>query len=132
MDQRRSVSVVLASVAVILAIATGAAAQGNPTGTISGHVVDPDGLAVPGVTVTVASTGLQGASPSTPSCTGDYTLPCLPAGDYDVTFEPEGFQTVKRAQVAVTMAETVPLNVTMTVSTLAETITVNGTASEII
>ena len=40
-----------------LAIVLGAAtvfAQGNPTGTISGHVSDLDGLPLPGVTVTVA------------------------------------------------------------------------------
>src|SRR4051812_18932113 len=78
---RRCVSVVLASVAVMLAIATGAAAQGNPTGTISGHVVDPDGLAVPGVTVTVASSVLQGVRTTTTSPNGDYIIPFLPAGD---------------------------------------------------
>ena len=35
-------------------------AQGNPTGTIAGHVTDPDNLPLPGVSVTVASEALQG------------------------------------------------------------------------
>ena len=37
-------------------------AQTNPRGTISGKVVDPDGLAVPGVTVTAKSPTLQGVA----------------------------------------------------------------------
>src|SRR2546427_3474375 len=32
----------------------------SPTGTISGHLVDATGLALPGVTVTLASPNLQG------------------------------------------------------------------------
>src|SRR5262245_2464285 len=82
--------------ALILATAAGAAAQGNPTGTISGRVVDPTGLAVPGVTVTVASPVLQGTRTATTSANGDYIIPFLPAGDYTVSFELQGFQTLKR------------------------------------
>src|SRR5438093_12148320 len=104
---------VLLSLAAIAGSAAVASAQGNPTGTISGHVTDPDGLAVPGATVTVASPVLQGVRSSTTSPNGDYIIPFLPAGDYDVTFELQGFKTVKRS-VGVKMAETQPLNVTLT------------------
>ena len=47
--------------AAVLLAALPLRAQTNPTGTISGKVVDPDGLAVPGVTVTAESPALQGA-----------------------------------------------------------------------
>ena len=43
-----------------LALAGAVFAQGNPTGTITGSVVDQDGLVLPGVTVTAASPVLQG------------------------------------------------------------------------
>ena len=79
--------------ALTLAIAASAAAQGNPTGTISGRAVDPEGLPVPGVVVTAASPGLQGVRSATTSSNGDYIIPFLPAGDYEVTFELSGFQT---------------------------------------
>ena len=46
-------------------------AQGNPTGTITGHVTDPDSLALPGVTVTVASPVLQGVRTVVTSPNGD-------------------------------------------------------------
>ncbi len=43
-----------------VALASTAFAQGNPTGTITGRVTDPDNLVLPGVTVTAASPVLQG------------------------------------------------------------------------
>ena len=122
----------LLALALLLSVAAGAAAQGNPTGTISGHVVDPDGLPVPGATVTVASPALQGVRTATTSSNGDYIVPFLPAGDYEVMFELQGFQSVKRANVSVTMAESLPLNVALPLATVAETVTVTGQAGEIV
>src|SRR3954468_19977149 len=118
------------AVALILAVAAGVFAQGNPTGTISGHVADPDGLAVPGATVTAASPALQGVRTAVTSANGDYIIPFLPAGDYDVTFELQGFRTVTQ-KITVNMAATHPLDVTLTVAQLAESITVTGSAGEI-
>lgn len=123
---------VLLAVALILAVAVGAAAQGNPTGTISGQVVDPDGLPVPGVLVTVASPMLQGVRTDTTSTNGDYIIPFLPAGDYEVSFELQGFTNVNRRNISVNMAATRTLDVTLTVAALAETITVTGQAAEVV
>ena len=55
------------------------AAQGNPTATISGRVMDPQGLPVPGVLVTVASPVLQGIRTATTSINGGLH-PSVPAG----------------------------------------------------
>ena len=49
---------------VFLALASAVFAQGNPTGTITGKVMDPDDLVLPGVTVTAASPVLQGVRSS--------------------------------------------------------------------
>jgi hypothetical protein len=122
----------LLAVAMIVPDAPDASAQGNPTGTISGHVVDPDGLPVPGATVTVASPALQGVRTVTTSTNGDYILPFLPAGDYEVTFELQGFKGVKRTNVPVKLAETLPLDVTLTLAAVAETVTVVGQSPEIV
>ena len=78
-------------------VATGAFAQGNPTGTISGQVTDPDSLALPGVSITVSSPVLQGLRTTVSSSNGDYLLTFLPPGDYTVTFELQGFTPVTRA-----------------------------------
>src|SRR3989449_6804683 len=95
----------LLAFALILGTVAGGAAQGSPTGTISGHVADPDGSAVPGATVPAASPALQGVRTAVTSANGDYIIPFLPAGDYDVTFELQGFRGVTR-KVSVKMAAT--------------------------
>jgi hypothetical protein len=122
---------VLGACAMVLTIAASVAAQGNPTGTISGHVADPDGLAVPGATITASSSVLQGVRTATTSGNGDYIVPFLPAGEYDVTFELQGFRTVTR-KISVKMAETLPVNVTLTVAAVAETVTVSGATPDIV
>jgi hypothetical protein len=109
-----------------------AAGQGNPTGTISGHVADPSGLAVPGVTVTAASPVLQGVRTATTSENGDYIIPFLPAGDYDITFELAGFQSVTRKAIPIKMAQTLPLDITLSVATVAESVTVSGQGGELV
>ena len=96
-------------------LAASAFAQTNPTGVISGSITDPDGLAIPGVTITATSPALQGARTAVTSANGDYILPFLPAGEYTVTFELSGFATLEQT-VRVQVAETVPLNAQLTVA----------------
>ena len=122
---------ILMALVLTLTTVAAAAAQGNPTGTISGHVADPDGLAVPGATVTASSPALQGVRTAITSANGDYIIPFLPAGDYEVAFELQGFRSVTR-QVSVKMAATHSLDVTLAIAAVAESITVTGQASEIV
>ena len=65
----------------------------STTGTISGHITDPQGLAVPGATVTLTSPALQGSRTAVTADNGDYILPLLPPGSYTVTVELSGFQS---------------------------------------
>ena len=113
----------------ILVAATSAFAQGNPTGTISGHVTDPDNLALPGVTITVASPGLQGVRTAVTSANGDYIVPFLPAGEYGVTFELHGFATVKQT-ISLKMADRESLNVRLPLASVSETVIVIGSSSD--
>jgi outer membrane receptor for ferrienterochelin and colicin len=116
-------------IACMLCVGAGRArAQGNPTGTIRGEVVDATGLALPGVTVTVTSPALQGARTATTSANGDFIIPFLPPGEYLAVFELSSFQTT-RQNVGVAMAETQPLKVTMKLASLTESVTVTGTAT---
>ncbi len=100
-----------------------ALSQTNPTGTISGRVVDPQGLAVPGVTVTAESPALQGARSAVTSANGDYIFAFLPPGDYTVAFELTGFAALKQS-VRVAAGAAVPLNATMALPSVTETVTV--------
>ena len=123
----RSQTVILAL--IFACVASMAFAQGNPTGTISGRVIDPDNLALPGVTVTAAAPVLQGVRTVVTSSNGDYIIPFLPAGDYTVTFEMQGFATVKQT-VSLKMADRLPVNVKLALAAVTEVVNVQAAATE--
>lgn len=89
------------ALAVVLALTAGpAAAQETTTGAIGGRVVDAQGLAIPGVTVTV--TGRQGAKTATTDADGRFLVPFLTPGPHTVRVELQGFRpaTVENVNVA--------------------------------
>src|SRR5437879_5500197 len=72
--------------AVLLTAICPLAAQ-STNGTITGRVTDSQGAVVPGVIVTVSSPSLQGNRTAATSENGDYLVPLLPPGTYQVAFE---------------------------------------------
>jgi hypothetical protein len=117
---------------ILLLLPAGALLWAQPafsqgTGTISGQVLDVQGGVLPGVTVTVESPSLQGKRSATTLANGDYILPFLPPGDYTITFELTSFKTVTQ-KVRVAATQSVPLNATLNMATVSETITVVGQA----
>jgi outer membrane receptor protein involved in Fe transport len=123
---RRNTPWLLAMI-MLVAWAGSARAQGNPTGTLSGQVVDPAGLPLPGVTVTVESPALQGSRTAVSSANGDYILPFLPPGDYTATAALAGFQTRKQT-VRIQIAETLSLNITLALASVSESVEVTAQA----
>ena len=109
--------------AFVLAFTGLAAAQGT-TGTISGRIVDPQGLAVPGVTVTV--TGAQGAKTGVTDGSGRFTVPFLIPGTYSMKAELQGFKGIEQKDIVVRLEQTVDLPLTMQVGGLTETVEVTG------
>lgn len=98
-------------------------AQGVQTGTVRGAVQDEQGLAVPGVTVSVTSPALQGPRVDTSDATGSFVFPNLPPGPYTVTFELSGFATVTQ-NTNVPLGGIIQQNVTMRTAGLTETVQV--------
>ena len=115
--------VIISFIVCSVAAAAGAAAQ-ETTGTISGRIVDAQGLAVPGVTVT--ATGSQGAKTVVSDTEGRFTVPFLTPGPYAVHAELQGFNAVDRSDVQVRLGQTVEIPVTLQIGTLTETIQVRG------
>ena len=119
----RSVAI---AVAIVWALAAPCRAQ-VPTGTISGHVVSADGKALPGVTVSVMGSALQGTRNTVTSDNGDYLVPLLPPGEYTVSFEIGEFQTVRDAR-RIAGTQTALLDITMAPASVTESVTVVGSA----
>src|SRR5262249_29260171 len=110
--------------AIVSLVTASASAQTIPTSTLSGKV-SAGGVGIPGVTVTVKSDNLQGARRSTTSGAGDYIFAHLPPGDYTVTFELAGMQTVTRA-VTLTAARDDRLEVALAPAKVSESVTVSA------
>src|SRR5215813_643751 len=64
---------------------------GQTTGTISGTVRDATGAVVPGAGVSATNTGTNQSRSAVTDHAGQYVLPLLPLGEYQVRVEKEGF-----------------------------------------
>src|SRR5215469_6993138 len=65
------------------------------TGTLSGQVTDASGAVVPEATLTVKDDNTGYTREVKSSGDGDYVFPDLPIGQYTITVEAPGFQTLK-------------------------------------
>jgi hypothetical protein len=97
------------------------------TGSILVRVTDQQGGAVPGVAVTLSSPVLVAGTMSGVTDSGGVNrFPSLQPGIYSVKVELQGFRTVVRENVQVVVGQTVPLDLALSVATVAETVTVTG------
>jgi Carboxypeptidase regulatory-like domain len=117
--------VVLAVCALCFAFSTPAVAQANRA-TISGTVTDSSGAALPGVTITISGESGIVQTASTNQA-GEYTVPSLPVGTYDVKFEITGFKTHRREKLTLQVSQTLRLDAELQVGQLTETVSVSGT-----
>src|SRR5262249_23112027 len=110
--------------AVLVLLPASAYAQ---EGQIAGVVRDSQMAVMPGVTVEVTSPALiEKTRTAVTDSVGAYRITNLPVGTYKVTFSLEGFTKQERDDVVLSSGFTAPINATMTVGQLAETIVVSG------
>ena len=114
----------------VLLIARLAAGQ-TTSGTVTGHIVDTQGLPLPGVTVTVEGRNLQRAVNAISSENGDYVIPHLPPGTFEISFELSGFERQHR-MVNVAPTQRLPINITMGPAIVAETIDVIARTADVL
>jgi hypothetical protein len=123
---RRLATVQLALAVMLLGGAANSFSQG--TGTLAGVVLDPSGGVLPGVTV-VARVSQTGFTQQTVTgAEGEWRMPSLPAGTYEMSFELEGFKKLVRNDVTVEAAATRSLPVTLDVGSISEAVTVSADA----
>jgi Carboxypeptidase regulatory-like domain len=115
-------SVVLATVCAAPALAqVGASA-------LAGHVADPAGAALPGVTVTVVAVGTNRPRVVVTDVDGGYVVPGLLPGAYRVRVELNGFRPLTRDGVQLATGETVRLDLNLEVGGVTEALTVTADA----
>ena len=95
-------------------------------GTITGTVTDSTGAKVPNVTVTAVQKDTGAVSNTTTTATGNYTLPSLQVGTYDVTFEAQGFSKSAQTGITVQTAAVLKVDDVLQVGSTNETVTVSS------
>ncbi|HSF16175.1 MAG TPA: TonB-dependent receptor [Vicinamibacteria bacterium] len=110
--------------AVVLT-ASGLSAQ-TRTGSISGTVRDATAQVLPGVSITLQGATLVTSQVTTSSEAGLYRFINLPPGEYDVRAELSGFQSLTLQTIRVDIGRNTPVDISMQIATVAETVTVIG------
>jgi hypothetical protein len=120
----------VASLAILLIICGLSApvfAQGG-TGTITGTVIDPKGLAVPDAKVSILNTDTGIDRPLATTDAGVYTATFLQPGHYQVTVTKDGFSTWVRKDLLLQVGQTLTIDAPLTVGTAVQQVTVTGEA----
>src|SRR5689334_13748738 len=117
--------------ACLLTIVTSASllfAQGGALGTILGEVTDSTGAVVPGATVTIVNVATGATNHTTTTSSGDFTVPYLQPGTYQVTVEANGFQKAVADKVALVVGQQARVNVVLKPGAVSETVEVQANA----
>ncbi|MYD69710.1 MAG: TonB-dependent receptor [Acidobacteria bacterium] len=123
---RRTECVHRARGALLLIVWFAAPGYAQVSGEIEGSVVDAQGLAVPGVTVTLSGEALIAPQAAVTLTDGSYRFRALGRGDYELTFALLGFRTVVREDVIVEGNRAIRIDAALELVEVAETITVTG------
>jgi Carboxypeptidase regulatory-like domain/TonB dependent receptor len=97
-------------------------------GTVTGTVSDASGAVIPGAMVSAKNTETGLVYTAGSSETGNYTLPQLPAGTYEVTVELPGFKKFVRPGITIAATQITRIDARMEVGTNTEAITVEAAA----
>src|SRR5882724_11075426 len=107
-------------------------AQANATGSLQGTVLDPTAAAVPHADVKISNkdTGLARSMKTNGS--GLYRFELLPSGNYQLIVTMPGFATATFENVGVAVSQTSTIDVTLSPSSQATTVTVEATGAPLI
>ena len=98
------------------------------TAQLNGRILDAQGAAVPGATVTVSDPARGFSVSVTSNPNGDYVVPLLqPSDHYQVRVVRTGFQETVRNDLSLQVAQTARLDLTLQVGEVSQSVTVSGT-----
>ena len=119
---------VLCGIALLLALVAPAAAQ-ETTGTIQGTVRDQSSAVLPGATVSAKHVQTGRMTDTVSNENGQFTLPALQPGAYEMTFSLSGFQSQTVKGIELHVNDRLEINGRLGVGTVAETIEVSSATS---
>src|SRR5688500_14292696 len=117
--------------AILLVLFTLPAAAQSDRGTLTGTVQDASGAVVPGakVTLTNTQTGVSFSAPTNDA--GDFTVPQLQPGVYNVRVEKDGFRPATLTGLVLNASATVRADTTLEIGAAAQAIEVSASAIQL-
>lgn len=95
---------------------------------ITGLVTDPTGAVIPKAAVTVRNVGTGIEKEVVTTSTGNYSVPFLAPGIYDVTAAATNFKTVQKTSVTLVTEQTATVNFSLPPGSVTQQVTVNASA----
>src|SRR5437879_279284 len=97
------------------------AAYGQATGTIHGTVFDNSGAVVAGAQISAISSQTNQPRVTTTNSSGDYILPLLPVGDYNVRITSAGLAPFVQSNVTLQANTDVQVDAKLSIASATET-----------
>ena len=115
---------------VLLALLCGAISlfAQSDRGTITGTVSDPTGAVIAEAPIEARNTGNGIVTRVASSATGNYTIPSLPSGTYEIKVAFAGFKEYIRTGLNVQNSQTIRIDIALEVGNLTESVTVTDAA----
>jgi Carboxypeptidase regulatory-like domain/TonB dependent receptor len=98
------------------------------TAAVTGTITDATSAGVPGATITAKNQATASVRTATTDDSGNYSIPNLPVGNYNVTVEKQGFSTLRFNAIELTVAQNLTLDGMLDVGNVAESVEVSGTS----
>ena len=98
------------------------------SGTILGTVTDPTGGTVPNARIRITNTGTNISSDIKTNADGNFELPYLIAGQYEVAVEASGFKTFRQTDITLETDEKYRVDVKLEVGSASQTVTIAASA----
>jgi hypothetical protein len=114
------------SLVIVFFLFCGAASAQETRATLTGRVVDPSGAVIPGAQITVVQLETGTATNAISNKAGEYTVPFLAPGTYEIRVTASGFQRYIHTGITLQTEQTVTENVNLNVGRTNETVTVKA------
>lgn len=118
---------ILVSILAFVCAATVAAQEFRAT--ISGHVFDASGAAIPGAKIQATNIANNESSQATTNSSGVYSIPFLRPGAYKLTATADGFKSYARENVILQVGQIAGIDINLEVGAITETVEVTSQAA---